>query len=205
MSGEIAGQNSNSTVLNGNNSLMDQYNSLERKFSGTNGWTMPICFRKLSEVQLSYQSKCEENPLGDNRSVHIKALFGGTVGVLGSLCARIARVSVFTLFLPIALVVRFATATRYQLDGAIPELLNRYGEEWIDLGVTLGCCPLGIIKAIFPMTGASFVESVRGYYENRTTRREAFDKKFERSEANYQKLVELADRFAKGTQLNNRI
>jgi hypothetical protein len=170
----------------------DKYKSIEEKFTGFKGHTMPMSFRKLIQSQLSANT-IQENPgLGDGRSRHIKAFMAGTVGAAFTAVARIIRIAFFTAFLLPAVIVRFATANRYGFEGAVPELLKKYSEEWIDLGVTILSIPLGLCKTIDPTVFSGATDKITEYYLDRADRRVNFAQKENAARTNYEALLTAA-------------
>ena len=169
-----------------------QYNLIKDKFTGFEGYSMPMSFRKLIQVQLSANTVTLQPPLGDNRSRHIKAFMAGTVGAAFTAVARIIRIAVFTVFLLPAVLVRFATATRYGFEGAVPELLRKYCEEWVDLAVTAGSIPLGLAKTIKPTAFFKQTNQLTEYYLQRTDRRIAFNERELTAQTAYRNQVAQA-------------
>lgn len=173
-------------------SSAQQYNLIKDTFTGFEGHSMPMSFRKLIQVQLSANTVTEAAPLGDNRSRHIKAFMAGTVGAAFTAVARIIRIAVFTVFLLPAVLVRFATATRYGFEGAVPELLKKYREEWADLAVTAGSIPLGLAKTMNPTAFSEQTDQLTEYYLQRTDRRIAFAAEELKAQRAYQAQVGAA-------------
>jgi hypothetical protein len=116
----------------------------------------------------------------------------GTVGAAFTAVARMIRIAVFTVFLLPAVLVRFATATRYGFEGAVPELLQKYREEWADLAVTAGSIPLGLAKAMNPTAFSEQTDQLTEYYLQRTDRRIAFAEDELRAQRAYQDQVGAA-------------
>jgi len=169
-----------------------KYNFIERQFVGWNSYTMPMTFRKLVQVQLSDQMRTAEQPLGDNRSRHIKAFMAGTVGAAFTVIARVIRISVRTLlFIPSA-VIRSTTATRYGVEGAMKDFFTRYKEEWIDLMIMMQTIPLGLIKSWHPSAYSNTIDSINTMYLVRADRKDKFDAIWNKCQANYQMQVQDA-------------
>ncbi len=172
-----------------------QYNFIEEHFVGFRSDTMPMNFRKLVQLQLSQRMISETLPLGDNRSRHIKALMAGTVGTVFTLAARVVRIVVFTLFLLPAIPLRFATATRLGINGAVPELLKKWRDELVDAGIALYSCPVCIINAIHPGSCAHNVDRIRGYYLARVDRRVVFSRMENEAKQRYDKQVAASSHY----------
>lgn len=184
-----------------NKSPAESYALIEQHFSGFNGHTMPMSFRKLIQVQLSAATVTEENRLGDNRSRHIKAFMAGTIGAAFTAVTRIIRIAVFTACLLPAIPVRYATASRYGIDGVIPELFRKYFDEWIDLGVTALSIPLALARTFSPNFASDMTNRITHYYLTRADRRAEFavketeaKREYDRLEARAKNLRDQADR-----------
>lgn len=169
-----------------------KYSFIEKNFVGYESFPMPMSLRKLIQTQLSEQTRSKEAPLGDNRSTHIKPLMAGTVGAGFTLAARIVRIVAKTIFFVPAIVVRNSTASRYGVDGAIKEFVTRYGEEWLDLGVTLGTIPIGLVKSWKPDAFSGNVDYITKVYLNRADRIHAFNEKWEECQKKYEAQVKAS-------------
>ena len=132
--------------------------------------------------------------------MHVKAFMAATVGSAFTAVARIIRIALFTVFLLPAILVRGLSAVRYGVDGAIPELLKRYGEEWVDLFVSIGSAPLGLAKTFVPTAGENFTNSVTQYYIERADRRTAFDEKLQAGKEHYETQVAEANKLVNNAE-----
>jgi len=181
-----------------------KYSTIENIFSGWNGYSMPMSMRKLIQVQQSAYTidlMLDEgrHTLGDGRSCRVKALMAGTLGAACSLVARIIRIGVFTLSLPVGVPVRIARAQRYGLDGAVSELFKKYRDEWFDLGVTILSIPLGIAKMFSPKVLTGMTDAITNVYLRRVDRRMRFTAIVAGALENYnRRLTAAADKRATG-------
>lgn len=177
----------------------ERYRFIEKNFTRSEGQTMPLDFRKLQQVQLSANTRTPEQRLGDNRSLYVKAFMASTVGFAFTAVSRMIRIAMWTIFLLPAILVRFATANRYGVEGAVPELLKRYAEEWVDLGVSIIAVPMGIVKTISPKALSGCTNTITDYYLNRADRRNACDQNMREAGARYLE-AEAAARALRGDE-----
>lgn len=132
----------------------------------------PMAVEKLVTAQMNYYANNDQN-------VRSRSLFHATpigIGWLLTLLARIIRIVVRTLGIPISLSVAAFQQSRYgEMENKgqkilkynlIVEDLKRIGQEWVDLGTTLLSAAIGTVNTLAP--GAISTEFLYQYYADRT-------------------------------------
>lgn len=137
--------------------------------------TVPMSIRKMVQAQHSCESRTDEHPLGDTRSIRVKLFMTASFGVAFSAVARIIRLAVWTVFLPLTALYHVGKASRYNLEGHVVNHMKEYLEEWVDLFATVVSCPLALIKMFKPDAFSGATHSLRNYYMTRIDRRNTYD------------------------------
>jgi hypothetical protein len=133
----------------------------------------PMFLRKIVEAQHSSEGIALGQP--DGQSIKIKLLFADTLGFAFTLGARVVRVAATTALMPLSLPYSMGKQYRYDIDGEFTDHLCRYGEEWVDLAVTLGLLPVGVLNFIWTGVGSDSMKSLSDYYVERIDNRNSRD------------------------------
>jgi hypothetical protein len=134
----------------------------------------PMTFRLLVEAQHSYRGVKLNQP--DGQSIRIKSLNAATVGSLFTLTSHLVRAVVRTAVTPLSIPVCFGKASYYKYDGEAKEEVRRIGHEWVDVGVSALCIPLGLAKTFVPDAFDKNIDAWTDYYVKRIDARTTRDK-----------------------------
>lgn len=136
--------------------------------------TCPMNLRFLKEAQHSYEGLQMQMP--DNQSINIKSFSAATVGSALAIGTRVVRTAVRTLCLPVSIPCIYGKASRYNLNNAVATELQQTKQEWVDLGVSVLCVPMGLIKTVKPDAFAGTINDLSNYYVTRIDERTMRDK-----------------------------
>ena len=197
---QVFGEQAN--IITGSNAI-DQFERIKTHFSGLQGHTMPLNVRKIIQIHCSAFSRTQDHPLGDDRSMRVKALMTATFGSVFALATRVGRLAIFTLGLIPATVVRAATASRLGVDGAVSELWKKYGDEWTDLKFCLLAPFIAAAQIVQPQVGAGPIQNMLNYYIDRANRRAQHAERMSNAEATHAVQAAAAKDRVRAAQAGN--
>lgn len=138
----------------------------------------PSCPHSIVQLFVAqHLAKVNDRPdaatVGNIAPLRMRNFYCMTVGLAFTLLARILRVVIKTIFLPLSLLVSAYQQSNYGphmvgKQGAhhiVVEDLRRYSHEWIDLGVTLSSVFIALAHTIAPR--AITLDGLRDYYISR--------------------------------------
>lgn len=150
-----------------------------------------MAFRILVEAQHSYNGVKLNQP--DGQSIRIKAFNAATVGTVLTSATHVLRAGIRSAALPLSLLQSWGKAGRYNLTGEVKEEFRRTGHEWVDLGVSLLCLPLGLCKTVSPDAFEKKVDWLTDVYvqriDARTTRNKYVADKVEKYAADQARIL----------------